>query len=577
MTRTTFPPLRGTRRARTALALAIAVAATGCSVAPSYLDREKIKTVDRDSQPLMKDRVVEESAKMAALQAELFRKLEQTQAASVRPAEPVFNPLDAVNVSIVADATDVRLVFKAIAEQAKLNLVLPASLTEQPRTLSLTLRNLPASQVFDHVIKALDLHGTVERGVIIVRDHQERTFNLDFLQTAMSANFVAGGDVFGANQSSGNQGSGGDSSSTGIRNSFNIRGRNTNDADPFDPIENLLKTIFAVEGDGMVAKGEQREERLAKTAGGRKGQHFVLNKSTGTLYVQGRPSQVATVASLVEQYRNVLSRQVLIEAQILDVALNDDFKYGIDWSALRNMTAMHFGANPLTLGAIESTVPGAASSARTITIPASVLGNTGTQQLGVAMQRGSQSIALNMLKTFGAVHVLSNPSLRVKNTQPAVVSVGSNERYIAQTTSNVSNSGGGQSTVSSNVVTGNLFDGVMLGVIPFIGDDGTISLMINPVQTTVQPGSTNLIDVGSVANPLKISLPKVDFKGLTTSLSLRNGDMVILGGLIDETGNRAKAGLPGLAEVPVIGEMAGAVDRRSTARELILILRVRTL
>jgi type II secretory pathway component GspD/PulD (secretin) len=182
-----------------------------------------------------------------------------------------------------------------------------------------------------------------------------------------------------------------------------------------------------------------------------------------------------------------------------------------------------------------------------------------------------------MLKTFGAVHVLSNPSIRVKNTQPAVVSVGRNERYISQTTSNVSNSGGGQSTTSANVITGNLFDGVMLGVIPFISDDGTINLTINPVQTTIKPGSSDLINVGTDQNPQRISLPKVDFKGITTSLSMRSGDMVILGGLIDESGNRAKSGLPGLAEVPILGEAFGTVNRTVRSRELIVVLRVRTL
>jgi MSHA type pilus biogenesis protein MshL len=286
---------------------------------------------------------------------------------------------------------------------------------------------------------------------------------------------------------------------------------------------------------------------------------------------------VATVSQQVANYKAVLGRQVLIEAQILDIELNDDFQYGIDWSHLKGNAAVAFGSNPLTLGAISTTVPDAINPGRSLTIPAQALGTAGTPQLGITYGTPTQSIAINMLKTFGAVHVLSNPSIRVKNTQPAVVSVGRNERYISQTTSNVSNSGGGQSTVSSNVITGNLFDGVMLGVIPFIGDDGTISLTINPVQTTVKPGSSDLINVGTDQNPQRISLPKVDFKGITTSLNMRSGDMVILGGLIDEAGNRAKSGLPGVAEVPVVGAAFGNVSRTARSRELIVVLRVRIL
>ena len=136
-----------------AMALAISSLLTACSVTgPSALDKQKITGVNEESQKLMADRLADESAKLSAIQVELMKKFEQTRAASVKPAEPVFNPLDAVNVSLKVDDADVRFVFKAIADQAKLNLILPLSLSEKPKTISLSLRNMPASQVFDHVL-----------------------------------------------------------------------------------------------------------------------------------------------------------------------------------------------------------------------------------------------------------------------------------------------------------------------------------------------------------------------------------------------------------------------------------------
>jgi MSHA type pilus biogenesis protein MshL len=559
------------------LALAAGGMLAGCAVTgPSHIDRQKVTAVDARSQQLMIDRLAEESAKFTAAQDQLLKQMERTRAAAVQPVVPVFNPLDAVNVTLKVDDADVRFVFKAIADQAKLNLVLPSSLSARPRTISLALTNMPASQVFDHVLRTLDMHGTVERGVMVVNDYQERVFNLDFLQTSISADFTAGGDVFGANQSGGGGGAqsgGGDAAHTGIRSGFNIRGRNTNDSDPFLQIEGLLKTVIYNEGDVALRKPG---DKAAPVATDPLGPRYVLNRATGTLYIKGRPSQVATVSQQVDMYKNVLGRQVLIEAQILDIELNDDFSYGVDWSRLRNNAALNFGSG-FSLGGIASTIPGAANPGRSLVIPAESLGSTNNPSFSLAFGTPTQSVAINMLKTFGAVHVLSNPSIRVKNTQPAVVSVGRNERYISQTTSNVSNSGGGQSTVSANVITGNLFDGVMLGVIPFIGDDGVINLTINPVQTTIKPGSSDLINVGTEQNPQRISLPKVDFKGITTSLSMRSGDMVILGGLIGESGNRDKAGLPGVAEVPVLGEMLGNVNRTSRSRELVVVLRVRIL
>jgi MSHA type pilus biogenesis protein MshL len=554
--------------------LAMSGLLSACALAPSQLDRAKVSDMDNASQKLMADRLALESAKFSEMQVELAKKLEQNRAIEVKPAVPVFNPLDATNVSLKVDDTDVRFVFKAIADQAKLSMVLPASLSEKPRTVSLSLRNMPASQVLDHVLQILDMYGTVDRGVMVISDYQERVFNLDFIQTSISANFTAGGDVFGANQATGGSASGGgDAAQSGVRNGFNLRGRNTNDIDPFAQVEGLLKTVIQTEMESSPDKKDKDRADRPNPNGPR----FVLNRSTGTLYIKGRPSQVATISHQIENYKNVMSRQILIEAQILDIELNDDFQYGVDWSRLKGNLGIAFGGNPINLGPINTNVPGAANTGRTLTIPAQTIGSSGISGFGGAYGTPTQSIAVNMLKTFGAVHVLSNPSLRVKNTQPAVVSVGRNERYISQTTSNVSNSGGGQSTVSANVITGNLFDGVMLGVIPFIGDDGTINLTINPVQTTIQPGSSDLINVGTDQNPQRISLPKVDFKGITTSLSMRSGDMVILGGLIDEAGNRSKAGLPGISEIPILGEAMGNVSKNTRSRELIVVLRVRIL
>jgi MSHA type pilus biogenesis protein MshL len=552
------------------LGLAFSGLLTACGAyappGPSLLDREKVATVDEVSQQLMTQRLADESAKLVQLQDKMAAEIEKIRAAAVAPTEPVFNPLDGVTVSLRVDDADVRFVFKAIANEARLNLVLPTVLSTHPRTISLGLNNMPASQVFNQVLKTLDLHGTVERDVMTVQEYQERIFGLDFLQTAISADFSAGGDVFGANQAGGS----GDTTQAGVRNGFNIRGRNTNDADPYLQIEAMLKTVMH---NAQGSATNSKPDAAAPVDSTR----FVLNRSSGTLYVKGRPSEVSAVSRQIEHLKNVLSRQVLIEAQILDIELNDDFQYGIDWSRLSGKVASGFGANGISLGAINSSLPGAANTGRTLTIPAQTFGGAGSPQFNAAFGSNSHAIAINMLKTFGAVHVLSNPSLRVKNTQPAVVSVGRNERYISQTTSNVSNSGGGQSTVSANVITGNLFDGVMLGVIPFISDDGTINLTVNPVQTTVKPGSTQLINVGTEDSPQRISLPKVDFKGITTSLSMRSGDLVILGGLIDETGNRSKAGLPGVAEVPLLGEALGRVDRNGRSRELVVVLRVRTL
>jgi MSHA type pilus biogenesis protein MshL len=505
----------------------------------------------------------------------LREKIEREVARPVEPIAPQISPLDTISVTLNVDSVDARQVFQTIAAQADLNLVVPASLIESPRAVSLALTDVSASEAFSQVLAALDMSGHVSGNMMVLSEYEEQVFDLDFLQTTTTAKFDAGGDVFGANQSTGGGDESGGSSQSGVKNGFNIQGRNVNDINPFDEIERLLETVLY--GGARSAESSNWRADSAVDDGGTDDIHYMLNQSTGTLYVRARPSQIRTVGGLVERYKGILGRQVLIEAQILDIELSDDFQYGIDWARLRNHAAVNYGAAPISLGSVSGQVPDAGLGSRGVTLPAQNIGGSGARSLSAVYGNSQQTIAVDMLKAFGVVHVLSNPSLRVRNTQPAVVSVGRNERYIAQTTSNVSNSGGGQSTVSANVVTGNLFDGVMLGVIPYIDEFGEISLTINPVQTTVQPGSSELINVGTEENPQRISLPKVDFKGITTSLNINDGDTVILGGLISDSGTNAKAGIPILAEIPLFGELMGALSKTTRARELVVVLRVEVL
>ncbi len=573
--------IKGARTRRIGYASVLALVMSGCTTV-SDLDAKKVTQIDTRAQELLLTRISEESTRLQALQDDLIKQIEKVREVPAEPVEPVYNPLDLVEVSVRISNADARQVFEIIADAAKINLILPPELHEEPLKISVNMAKMPASQVLNQVLKMLDLAGGYENGMIVVRKHDERVFDLDFLQTATSAEFNAGGDVFGANVSSGVGQNAGSAGSSGIRSAFTVNGRNTNSTDPFDQIETLLRTVIRTGKEPGGTRTEQKTEVGVEFAP--QGPRYMLNRATGTLYVKASPSQMDAVSRLVSHYRAVLGRQVLIEAQILDVELKDEFRYGLDWNFVRNRIAASYGSSGISfgkltageMGPVSVTIPGAVNPGRDVQIPAGTVGGLG-ESLSAVYQGSSGIGALDVMKQFGTVHVLSNPSLRVKNTQPALVSVGTNERYVAEVTGNLTSGNGGLVASSTNVITGNLFDGVMLGVIPFISDDGTINLTINPMQSKVQPGSTTLQSVGGEKGEYKVSLPRVDFKGITTSLSLRNGDTVIIGGLIGEYGGRSKHGLPGVAEVPVLGEVIGGQARTAGSRELVIVLRVRVL
>ncbi|MBD3725478.1 MAG: pilus (MSHA type) biogenesis protein MshL [Moraxella osloensis] len=563
----------------------------GCTTAHvSQNNIDNLKNVDEQSHQLMRERLEKESKKLLEENAALRNSVQNIMAEkkAIPVIEPEFNPLDAVQISVSVKDGDAQIILQAIAKQAGLSLLLDPALSEVKRKISMQLSNVPASLVFKQVMTLLDFDGEVKGNVLIVRPFQERVYELNFLQTATTMDYNMGGDVFGANSSS-SSGSGG-SSTKAMSGSLALTGTGSSESNPYKQLNETLKDILG-------KKKDQEDDSLPATTSGMpinlpsqnrlsnvssksmvrpekpKGFSAVysLNEMTGTLYVKARPSQVEAVDKLISQYKSVLGRQVLIEAQLLDVRLSEGNQYGVDWTKLGQDIAFNYGSGDVSLGAVNSTLPNTGSLSRTITIPAVNYGVTDNSAMRLVHSNSSFSAALTALQKYGTVRVLSNPSIRAKNSRPAFISVGRNSQYVAESTSTVNNLGTG-STTTSDVTTSSVFDGIILGFEPFIDAEGKISLTVHPMQSNVDKSSMALIDVG---NGTKITLPVIDFKGLTTSLMLKNGDTVVLGGLMDEVASDSGSGVPGVNEIPGIGALFGGQRIHSKeTRELIIVLRV---
>ncbi len=438
-----------------------------CSIDPSLSNENKLKEDKSRSLPLLSQSVETEVKKYAKEQDSLLKKLEKKNPPpKLKPLEPTFNPLEAIRVSLNVDNEDAQNIFYVIADQAKMNVILAPELAEIEQRITVHLKDLPSNQVFYQVLRMLDMDGEIKNNVMMVRPFKEQIFDLEFLQTATSVDFRAGGDVFGSSNSSsgggiggggmggmagGSAGSGGGSggggnSNNGMQSAFNLKGKNISEDDPYKSVEEMLKNIIGEDklevinkpdklASGLMTEDKQATIETLKIGAKSKSKPiFVLNRAAGTLYVRARPSQMQIISQLIEHYKGVLDRQILIEAQILDVQLNDDFKLGVDWTLLKNRLATSYGSQ-IGMSATTSVLPGANMNPQTLTIPAAALG--GPAGFGAAYAAGPITAAVDLMKTFGTVKVLSNPSIRVKNSQPAIVSVGHTERYIAQTTTNV--------------------------------------------------------------------------------------------------------------------------------------------
>lgn len=303
---------------------------------------------------------------------------------------------------------------------------------------------------------------------------------------------------------------------------------------------------------------------------------FTLDKATGTLYVKARPSKMRAVEKMLAMMHKVLDKQVYIEAQLIDVQLSDNFEFGVDWMTLRSRLAAGFGSSPMQLGGSSGLLPndGTGYPARAISIPSTLIGSTTGPALGLSYQGSNYGVVINALRSFGNLKVLSNPNVQVRNGTPALLSVGTSSRYVSQSSSTQTIPGGGATTTSSSVQTDTVFSGVMVGVLPMVRDDGRIEILLNPMQSDVDPASLQLVATGG-GN--LVSLPKVSYKGLTTTLNVGDGDVAVVGGLIDQRTSSNDRGVPGVSDIPVLGKLFDNENKVHGSRELVIVLRAHAL
>lgn len=516
--------------------------------------------------------ISEESAKLAARQDKLLEDVEHRSPAALAttPIAPTYDPLENSVVSISMYDADVGQLLWALADELKMNLIVDPKVLEQKQRASLHLRNVSAREVYRHILDAFDLSGEVRGGSLVVSQMSERIFNVDMLNSVTMMDLSSGGDVFGAGMQGG-EGGGGQS----LKGDLSISGSMGKESDPYKQLDAALKVILGEDVAATTAARRPDDPPPAEAA------RYSLDPGTGTLYVRARPSQVRAIEDLLEHSKKKLRRQVLVEAQILDVSLNDNSNFGVDWNLLRNRIAGLYGDTPANILPLpDTTLPYSTSNrlgsqGRTIVFPTQTLGSVAGRAMGLSYMTDTFSATVNVLRGFGNVKVLSNPSVRVRNGSPAYLSVGTNIRYVTKSTTNFSGgSGSGSGFTSSDIQTDSLFSGVVIGVAPMVHENGSVELLVHPMQTEVQPGSLKLQEF---PNGNAVTLPQINVKGITTTLNLRDGDTVLLGGLIDQNSSIDDRGIPGVSDVPVFGRLFGSRARTHGTRELVVVLRVKVL
>lgn len=513
---------------------------------------------------------------------------ERSEPVGLKPQEPRFDPLAAQIVTIDLVRARISEAARALSESSSLNLIVDPKVNALTQRATLSMEEVSVRKALNNILSVYDVHGERQGNTLRITLNDERVYALEFLNTANQLSTSDGGNVFGADAqeltssqtlqtTSGSE----DKPYATVRETVvNIVGerqevevlneaRAREAAEATNRPDSLSDTTASGSSGEAGASGEEEEAETRELAG-----KVALDRHSGTLYVKARPSRIEAIDRYIEQLEQTLSRQVFIEAQIIDVELTDEFRFGIDWTLLReNFAGTLTGQVPqLGQSVINDAFSGGDLPSRTLTIPQRSLNAGDGSSLGLAVQGDRFSAVVEALERFGDATVLSNPNILARNGSPAQLSVGTSSRFVSESESSEQNAGGGQSTVTVDVETSNVFDGLTVGVVPYIKDDGRVELLVRPLQTSVVDGTLALQEVGGEN---EIALPRVQLKGLTTTLGLNDGDLVLIGGLIDRSSDERDQGLPGLSSLPVVGGVFGQRSRLTETRELVIALRVR--
>jgi MSHA biogenesis protein MshL len=279
----------------------------------------------------------------------------------------------------------------------------------------------------------------------------------------------------------------------------------------------------------------------------------IVNAENGIVSVRATSRQHEKVGEFLEQVLGSSRRQVLIEATIVEVALNDNYQAGVDWSAL-GINGLGYSFRQNLLGANLADAPFF-----------SVQYSNPNAAVG-----GSISSTVKLLDSFGKTRVLSSPKLMVLNNQTAMLKVVDNRVYFSIKADTVTNQTTSTTTFTTtqNVVP----VGFIMNVTPQISDTDMVTL-------NVRPTVTRIIDTVKDPNPALAAvrvdslIPVTQTREMESVLKVGSGQTAILGGLMLDSFEGKRDGLPIASRVPFFGDLVSYRNDKASKTELVIFIR----
>ena len=545
------------------LVLSAALVVAGCQ---SYGVGEEVKPHIRDELARSQNATSSKPTPPPQLNQELLAEVARYQALPAPTSQKMF--------AVSANNVDVRPFFDALVEDTPYSVAVHPAVSGQ---ISLTLKEVALEDVLTIISRMYPLDVFLEGKVIQVMPSQLKTESIPVNFLMVKRFGVSNVSVIAGGVSEQDQNNGGNNG--GINGNNNISGNALGGQGGFGGQGGLGgNNIQQLNGSNIQTTSENDfwsdlKEALKVLVSPTEGRQVVVSPQAGLVTVRALPSEIAVVKDFLNQSQESLQRQVVLEARIIEVTLNDGYQQGVRWDRIASglTGSVNFGFSG---GAIASNF--AANTAAGIDPAINAvngIGNSISTDIGgvstLRISRGDFDGVINMLQTQGDVQMLSNPRVTVTNNQKAVIKVGQDEYFVTDVSTSEDQSAT-QTENENDIELTPFFSGIALDVTPQIDRSGSVILHVHP-SVTETAEQTKVIQVGD--QQILLPLAQSNIRESDTVIRARDGEIVVIGGLMETVTSEQESKTPLLGDIPFIGNAFKNKAKTQSKRELVILIR----
>jgi MSHA biogenesis protein MshL len=525
-------------------------------------------------------------------------------------SSPVLPPPKAIKkaqtYSVVVNEVPVKEILFALARESNLNVDIHPSIQGRA-TLNAVDQTLPA--ILERLARQVDLTYKMDGNVLVITPDQPvlRSYKVDYVNMNRDTEgFIGSATEISSTGRAASTGSSGQSTSNsgGVNNSSRTSVISKTQNHLWESLIQNIKELLAetdkevivsrygsLDADGSVdgladdeanaqqesnkAKTDQRDEQRSeyKTLFAA---NVIANPETGVISVRATNKQHQKVQEFIDQVMGSAKKQVLIEATIVEVQLSDSYQAGIDWSRLNNPgnSGFVFGQTLGSKGVNFNTTTGAFGTGGGNAFGDATSAGLVAGYINPVSSLGNIAASITLLEQFGNTKVLSSPKLMVLNNQTAVLKVVDNLVYftieVQQTQGNVNSNPFSTVTTTPQTVP----VGVVMSVTPQINDTDKVNINVRPtisrVLSFVNDPNPQL---GTGTTRIVSAIPQIQVREMESMLNITSGNTAVLGGLMQDDIRNNTDSVPGLSEVPGVGNVFKGKNDANKKTELVIFLR----